>query len=48
VDFGELLGRKKIAKPIDALEIFKNLNKQSGKDYLLPLQEAVLKNGTIT
>lgn len=43
VDFGELLGKKKLTKSINPIEIFKNLNKQPGKDYLLPPQDAVLE-----
>ena len=43
VDFKKLLGASRISKPIDPIEIFANLDKQSEKGYLRPAQEAVLK-----
>lgn len=46
VDFKKLLGTAKIAKSIDPLEIFANLDKESGKEYLRPAQKAVLEDWT--
>jgi replicative superfamily II helicase len=43
VDFGKLLGKERPPRSSDPIEIFKNLDKQSGKEYLRPPQEAVLK-----
>jgi replicative superfamily II helicase len=43
VNFGELLGKTKTKKSTDPLEIFKNLDKLPGKEYLWPPQEAVLR-----
>src|SRR2546427_2807944 len=43
VDFKKLLGKEKLAKTVDPLAIFNNLDKESGKEYLRPPQEAVLK-----
>ena len=42
VDFKKLLGKEEIVKPIDPLEIFSDLDKESGKEYLRPPQESVL------
>ena len=43
VDFDKLLGKTEIVKDIDPLAIFANLDKESGKEYLRPPQESVLK-----
>ena len=43
VDFKKLLGKKKIIKPIDPIEIFSDLDKESGKEYLRPPQKSVLE-----
>ena len=43
VDFKKLLGKKKIIKPIDPIEIFGDLDKESGKEYLRPPQKSVLE-----
>ena len=43
VDFKKLLGKKKLVKVTDPIEIFNNLDKISGKEYLRPPQESVLK-----
>lgn len=44
VDFKKLLGTAKIAKSIDPLEIFADLDKESGKEFLRPAQKAVLED----
>jgi len=43
VDFKKLLGRKQIIKPLDPLEIFGDLDKESGKEYFRPPQKSVLE-----
>ena len=43
VDFEKLLGKERSPRPVDPIEIFNNLDKQTGKEYLHPPQEAVLK-----
>ena len=43
VDFDKLLGKTEIVKDVDPLAIFSNLDKESGKEYLRPPQESVLK-----
>ncbi len=43
MDFDKLLGKTEIVKDIDPIAIFANLDKESGKEYLRPPQEAVLK-----
>ena len=43
VDFDKLLGKTEIVKDIDPLAIFANLDKESGKEYLRPPQESVLR-----
>jgi replicative superfamily II helicase len=43
VDFEKLLGKKILAKPIDPIQIFSDLDKESGKEYLREPQIAVLK-----
>jgi hypothetical protein len=43
VDFDKLLGKTEIVKDVDPLAIFANLDKESGKQYLRPPQESVLK-----
>jgi len=43
VDFKKLLGKKEIAQLIDPIEIFSNLDKESGKEYLRPPQKSVLE-----
>lgn len=42
VDFKKLLGGNKKVKETDPLEIFKRLDKESGKEYLRPHQETIL------
>lgn len=43
VNFQKLLGKRKITKPTDPIEIFENLDKESGKEFLRPPQRSVLK-----
>lgn len=43
VDFKKLLGKRKIIKPTDPIEIFSDLDKESGKEYLRPPQKSVLE-----
>ena len=43
VDFDKLLGKTEIVKDIEPIAIFANLDKESGKEYLRPPQESVLK-----
>ncbi|TKJ26699.1 MAG: hypothetical protein CEE41_01705 [Hadesarchaea archaeon B3_Hades] len=43
VDFKKLLGEKELKPPIDPLIVFTDLDKESGKEYLRPSQERVLK-----
>jgi len=43
VDFKKLLGKKQITRPTDPSEIFNDLDKESGKEYLRPPQKSVLK-----
>lgn len=43
VDFKKLLGKKKLVRITDPIEIFNNLDKESGKEYLRPPQKSVLK-----
>jgi replicative superfamily II helicase len=43
VEFKKLLGKSGLTKPIDPIEIFNNLDKESGKEYLRPPQKSVLK-----
>lgn len=43
VDFNELLGRQPPKASIDPVEIFQRSDRKSGRDYLRPPQEAVLK-----
>jgi Rad3-related DNA helicase len=43
VDFDKLLGKTEIVKDIDPIAIFANLDKESGKEYLRPPQESVLR-----
>jgi tetratricopeptide (TPR) repeat protein len=42
VDFSKLLTKKKPTKALDPISIFNDLDKESGKEYLRPPQEAVL------
>lgn len=44
VDFNKLLKRKKLTKVLDPISIFDDLDKESGKEYRRPPQEAVLKD----
>jgi len=44
VNFSKILGPDKIKASKDPIEIFKSLDKESGKEYLRPSQEAALKN----
>ncbi len=44
VDFSKILGPDKIKALNDPIKIFKSLDKESGKEYLRPSQEAALKN----
>lgn len=44
VDFGKLLGKERPRRTSDPIEIFNNLDKQTGKEYPRPPQEAVLKD----
>ena len=43
VDFQKLLGKATAAPPSDPIQIFNNLDKESGKEYLRPAQKAVLR-----
>lgn len=43
VDFKKLTRRKKISGVTDPIEIFEDLDKESGKEYLRPSQESVLR-----
>ena len=43
VDFDKLLGKTELVKVIDPIAIFANLDKESGKEYLRPPQESVLR-----
>ncbi|HEV2226400.1 MAG TPA: DEAD/DEAH box helicase [Nitrososphaerales archaeon] len=43
VDFQKLLGKATTAPSTDPIQIFNNLDKESGKEYLRPPQEAVLR-----
>ena len=43
VDFGKLLGKEKLVRPTEPILIFGNLDKESGKEYPRPPQEAVLQ-----
>ena len=43
VDFKKLLGKRKIIKPTDPIEVFSDLDKESGKEYLRPPQKSVLE-----
>ena len=43
VDFGKLLGNEKPTKLSNPLEIFNNLDKESGKEYIRRPQESVLQ-----
>lgn len=42
MDFKKLLGETSTTKEVDPLEIFKRLDKESGKEYLRPPQEVIL------
>lgn len=42
VDFKKLLGKREIIRPLNPIEIFRNLDKESGKEYLRPPQLSVL------
>lgn len=44
VDFTEMMGEKPKNKETNPLEIFKRLDKSSGKEYLRPNQERILSN----
>jgi tetratricopeptide (TPR) repeat protein len=44
VDFTKLLGKQKLTRPTDPIEIFDNLDKESGKEYPRPAQKAVLED----
>jgi len=43
VDFKKLLGKKELIRSTDPIEIFSNLDKESGKEYLRPPQKSVLE-----
>ena len=43
VKFDKLLDEREITIPIDPIEIFNNLDKEIGKEYLRKSQESVLK-----
>ena len=43
VKFEKLLGKRKITKPTNPIDIFNNLDKESGKEYLRPPQTSVLE-----
>lgn len=43
VDFKKLLGKIEITKPKNPIEIFEDLDKESGKEYLRPPQRSVLE-----
>ncbi len=44
VDFKKLLGRERLTKEIDPMLIFDRLDKESGKEYIRPPQEYVLRD----
>lgn len=43
VDFKELLSRRELPRIIDPIVLFQKLDKKSGKEFLRPSQEAILK-----
>ncbi|MHA2296669.1 MAG: DEAD/DEAH box helicase family protein [Candidatus Hodarchaeales archaeon] len=44
VDFRELLGKEKIEKFVDPIKIFNDSDRKSGKEFLRPVQETVLRD----